>query len=268
MKKIIIGFYIKIAVLVYALVGSVLFILQDHLLFHPEAINQDSSYHFNQPYQESVIPLDATTKFHVVHFTVPDSIRKGVVLYFHGNRKNIGHYAQFAKNFTLNNYEVWMIDYPGFGKSIGTLTEENLYEGALQLYMLAKIGFKPSEIIIYGKSIGTGIATQLASVRDCKQLILETPYYSMESLLNRYLFMYPLNKLMHFKFPSNEYIQKVTAPVTIFHGTDDGVIAYSNAQRFTAHLKKGDEFITIPEGNHTNLNSFPAMQEKLNSLLR
>jgi len=267
-KKIIIGFYIKMAILVYALVGSVLFILQDHLLFHPEAIDQDSSYQFNQPFQESVIPLDATTKFHVVHFTVPDSVKKGVVLYFHGNRKNIGHYAQFAKNFTRNHYEVWMIDYPGFGKSIGALTEENLYEGALQLYMLAKIRFKPSEIIIYGKSIGTGIATQLASVRDCKQLILETPYYSMETLLGRYLFMYPLNKLMHFKFPSNEYIQKVTAPVSIFHGTDDGVIAYSNAQKFTAHFKKGDEFITIPEGTHTNLNSFPLMQDKLNSMLR
>ncbi|OYZ00613.1 MAG: hypothetical protein B7Y37_09345 [Sphingobacteriia bacterium 28-36-52] len=268
MKKVVIVFYIKIALLLYALVGSLLFIFQDRLLFHPEAVSQNSSYQFNQPYQESVIPLDANTQFHVVHFIVPDSIRKGLVLYFHGNRKNIGHYAQFATNFTKNNYEVWMIDYPGFGKSIGELTEENLYEGALQLYMLAKLRFKPAEIIIYGKSIGTGIATQLASIRDCKHLILETPYYSMETLLGRYLFMYPLNKLMHFKFPSNEYMQKVTAPVTIFHGTDDGVIAYSNAERFTKHLKQVDEFVPIPEGNHTNLNNFKIMQDKLNSILR
>lgn len=268
MNKIKIAFYFKITLLAYALIGSVLFILQDHLLFHPEAIEQDSSYQFNQPYQESVIPLDAVTKFHVVHFTVPDSIRKGVVLYFHGNRKNIGHYAEFAKNFTGNHYEVWMIDYPKFGKSIGELTEKNLYEGALQLYMLAKLRFKPSQIILYGKSMGTGIATQLASVRDCKNLILETPYYSMKSLLGQYLFMYPLNKLLHFKFPSNEYIQKVTAPITIFHGTDDGVISYSNAQRFTAHLKKGDEFITIKDGTHLNLNSFKLMQDKLDDILR
>ncbi|WP_439505480.1 alpha/beta hydrolase [Sediminibacterium sp.] len=268
MNKIKITFYIKLILLAYALVGSVLFILQDHLLFHPKAFDQDSSYQFNQPYQESVIPLDAVTKFHVVHFTVPDSIRKGVVLYFHGNRKNIGHYAEFAKNFTLNNYEVWMIDYPKFGKSIGELTEANLYEGALQLYMLAKLRYNPSQIIIYGKSIGTGIATQLASVRDCKHLILETPYYSMETLLGQYLFMYPLKKLLHFKFPSNEYIQKVTAPVTIFHGTEDGVISYSNAQRFTAHLKKSDEFITIKDGTHLNLNSFKLMQDKLDEILR
>jgi len=73
---------------------------------------------------------------------------------------------------------------------------------------------------------------------------------------------------MHFKFPSNEYMQKVTAPVTIFHGTDDGVIAYSNAERFTKHLKQVDEFVPIPEGNHTNLNNFKIMQDKLNSILR
>lgn len=268
MKRITLIFYIKIALLVYALVGSVLFILQDHLLFHPESVESNHHYGFNQPFEESVIPLDATTKFHVVHFTVPDSIQKGVVLYFHGNRKNIGHYAEFAKNFTRNNYEVWMIDYPGFGKSRGELTEENLYEGALQLYMLAKLNFKPSQIILYGKSMGTGIATQLASIRDCKQLILETPYYSMESLLGRYLFMYPLSKLLHFKLPSNEYIQKVTAPITIFHGTDDGVIAYGNAKRLTTHFKKMDEFITIQGGTHLNLNRFKIMQNKLDFLLR
>jgi alpha-beta hydrolase superfamily lysophospholipase len=267
-KRITLIFYIKITLLVYALIGSVLFILQDHLLFHPESVETAHNYGFNQAFEESVIPLDATTKFHVVHFTVPDSIQKGVVLYFHGNRKNIGHYAAFAKNFTRNNYEVWMIDYPKFGKSTGELTEENLYEGALQLYMLAKLNFKPSQIILYGKSMGTGIATQLASIRDCKQLILETPYYSMESLLGRYLFMYPLSKLLHFKLPSNEYIQKVTAPVAIFHGTDDGVIAYSNAKRLTTHFKKGDEFITIKDGTHLNLNNFKLMQDKLDYILR
>lgn len=252
----------------YALVGSVLYIVQDHLLFHPETIADNQSYGFQQPHEESVIPLDATTKFHVVHFTVPDAVRKGVVLYFHGNRKNIGHYARYATLFTSQQYEVWMIDYPGFGKSRGELTETNLYEGALQLYMLAKLRFKPSEIIIYGKSIGTGIATQLASVRDCKQLILETPYNSLSSLLGRYLWMYPLNQLLHFKFPSDQYIQKVTAPITIFHGTNDGVIALSNAEQLKVHFKQGDTFITVPNGEHNRLTDAPMVQQALNRLLQ
>lgn len=268
MKKITFFYYLKLGLLLYALIGSVLFILQDHLLFHPKAVEADSSYGFTEPYQESVIPLDAQTQFHVVHFTVPDSIRKGVVLYFHGNQKNIGRYAPYAKLFTRNNYEVWMIDYPKFGKSTGELTEENLYEGALQLYMLAKIRFKSEQIIIYGKSIGTGIATQLASIRDCKALVLETPYYSMKSLLGRYLFMYPLQQLLHFKFPTADYLPKVNAPVRIFHGTDDGVIPYSNAKKLEPLLKKGDAFITIPEGVHNNLTVSNIVQQELNKLLQ
>jgi alpha-beta hydrolase superfamily lysophospholipase len=53
----------------------------------------------------------------IIQFTVPDSVRKGIVLYFHGNMKNIERYAPFATHFTRNKYEVWMMDYPGFGKS-------------------------------------------------------------------------------------------------------------------------------------------------------
>ncbi|MFX7776395.1 hypothetical protein ABTJ98_20395, partial [Acinetobacter baumannii] len=88
----------------------------------------------------------------------------------------------------------------------------------LQLYRLARKKYAPNQIIIYGKSIGTGIATQLASIRDCKQLILETPYYSIPSMLHTYFWMYPLQQLLHYKLPTYAYLPKVTAPVTIFHG--------------------------------------------------
>jgi hypothetical protein len=87
------------AILVYALVGSVLFILQDHLLFHPEAIDQDSSYQFNQPFQESVIPLDASTKFHVVHFTVPDSVKERSGFVFSWEQKKYWSLCPVCKKF-------------------------------------------------------------------------------------------------------------------------------------------------------------------------
>ena len=70
-----------------------------------------------------------------------------------------------------------MIDYPGFGKSTGVFSEQLLYDWALTLYKLARAYYSPDSIIIYGKSMGTGIAAQLASIRDCRHLILETPYY-------------------------------------------------------------------------------------------
>ena len=261
--------WIKIIIVVYCLVGTALYYLQDTLLFHPVPLPADSTYHFTQPFKEVNIEYDAKTRFNVVKFSFPDdTLEKGVVLYFHGNRENISHYAQYSNNFTKNLYEVWMPDYPGFGKSTGDFTEKVLYEEALQVYKMARIKYKPQQIIIYGKSLGTGIAAQLASVRDCKMLILETPYYSFTSLVRLPFFIYPVELLSHYKVPTYQYLQKVTAPITIFHGTSDGVIPYFNAKRIKEYLKPADEFITIEGGSHNNLNTFPLMQKKLDSLLQ
>lgn len=260
--------WLKMVVLLYAVLGILFYSFQQKILFHPVQVAQNSSYRFDQPFEEIWIPVDQSSKTHMIHFMVPDSLRKGVVLYFHGNRGNIKRYRRFAERFTSNGYAVWMPDYPGFGKSTGELTEAAMYEQALQVYKRARQFYAPKDIIIYGKSMGSGVAVQLASVRDCKQLILETPYYSMRSLVGIYLWMYPLQSILHYQFPSNEYIKKVTAPVTIFHGTDDGVIPYSNANKLKELLKPGDAFITIEKGTHRNLNSFKQMQQTLDSLLQ
>ena len=219
-------------------------------------------------HDEVNIPYNKETTLNIIRFKTNDSIARGVVLYLHGNRKNISWYAKYASNFTKNGYEVWMLDYPGFGKSTGRFTEQELYGYALQLYKLARTKYKPADIIIYGKSLGTGIASQLASVRDCKYLILETPYYSMNSLAAHYLPVYPVSRMLHYHFPTNEYLKEVTAPIIIFHGTDDGVVPYSNATRLVGVLKQSDEFITVEGGSHNDLNDFPLFHQKLDSLLK
>jgi fermentation-respiration switch protein FrsA (DUF1100 family) len=142
-----------------------------------------------------------------------------------------------------------------------------LYDEALQVYKLARARYQPEQIIIYGKSLGSGIAAQLAAVRDCKKLVLETPYYSFTSLTRIACWMYPVNLLLHYKFVTHEYLTKVTAPITIFHGSSDGVVPYFNAKRLKNVLKTGDEFITIDGGSHNDLYSFPLVQKKLDSLL-
>jgi alpha-beta hydrolase superfamily lysophospholipase len=260
--------WIKLVIICYCLIGTALYYLQDKLLLRPKQLAADSVYPFTQPFTETNIELDADTKLNIVQFTVPDSLKKGVVIYFHGNRENIGRYAKFAEVFTRNHYEVWMPDYPGFGKSTGTFTEKTVYDEAMQVYKMARSKYQPNQIIIYGKSMGTGIAAQLASVRDCKNLILETPYYSLTSLVRLVAFIYPVDLLLHYKMPTHDYLTKVTAPVSIFHGTDDGVVPYFNAARLKNVLKSTDEFITVEEGAHTNLYGFPLVQKKLDSLLQ
>jgi alpha-beta hydrolase superfamily lysophospholipase len=258
---------LKIVLLAYAGIGIAGYYLQDYLLLHPVKLAPDAKYNFQEPFEEINWQVDEKTSFHIVQFPAPDSIKKGVVLYFHGNRENINRYARFAPQFTQTGYEVWMPDYPGFGKAQGKATEALMYQEAIQLYQLARKKYAPQQIIIYGKSIGTGVAAYLASERDCRHLILETPYYSIQSLLKPLFWMYPLKSMLHFQFTTNQYIPKITAPITILHGTRDGVIRYGNAQQLQPLLKTGDQFITIEGGSHNNLHDYPLMQATIQQIL-
>jgi len=260
--------WIKVFILLYCGIGIAFYYLYEKILFLPKSLSENYQYHFRSTFTEKNIRYDEQTNFNIVQFSSNDSIAKGIVLYFHGNKENINHYAQYAENFTKHGYEIWMPDYPSYGKSTGVLTEKIMYEEAWQVYQLARTKYKPEQIIIYGKSLGTGIAAELASIRDCKRLILETPYKNIPSLFQQYLWMYPVNRMIRFKIPTNEFLRKVVAPITVFHGTDDKTIPYKNAQQLNGVLKGIDEFITIEKGEHNNLNAFPLFRNKLDSLLQ
>ncbi len=257
----------KVVIIVYCGVGIALYYLQEKLMFHPESLPYNYAFKFDIPFKEVNIAMNANDNLNLVQFFPTGMQTKGVVLYFHGNRGNINRYAKYATNFTKNGYEVWMPDYPGYGKTTGKLSEENFYKQANEVYKLANSKYKEDSIIIYGKSLGSGIAAWVASKKKCKRLILETPYYSMADLLGHYAPIYPTNSMAHFKFPTFQYLQEIQEPVTVFHGTDDGVVPYSNGKKLTKFFKPGDEFITIEKGGHNNLNDFPLFHEKLDSLL-
>ena len=238
MKKIIFR-WVKLVILVYCLIGIVFYNIQDRLLLHPTKIEAGKAYAFKQPSSELNLNYDTATNLNVVEFKATDrpadSLAKGVVLFFHDGRGNIGDYAGLSKAMTDRGDEVWMIDYPGFGKSTGPMDEKTLYDQALVFYKLARSRWKPLQIVLYGQGFGTGIAAQLASVRDCRRLILERPYYSMTSVFRRYLFLYPVGgRFLHYHLPVYEYLPAVTAPITIIDGS----------HRLKGLLKAGkDEFI-------------------------
>jgi len=260
--------WLKIIAIIYILGGIALYFLQDYILFHPVTLKRDHKYDFPEKNKEINIPITENSNLNIVQFFSTDTVTKGVVLYFHGNKKNISWYAKYSPYFTKYGYEVWLIDYPGFGKSTGKLTEQTLYDWANYMYNFARTRFSADSIIIYGKSMGTGIATHLASLQPCKKLILETPYYDYPSVIKHYLPIYPIEWMIHYKIPTRDYLEKVIAPITIFQGTDDRLVTYNNAKRLKPFLKAGDEFVTIEGGSHNDLYNFKETIEKLDSLLR
>ena len=260
--------WFKILAIVYVLSGVALYFLQDYVLFHPVSLKKDHNYDFPEKHKDINIPITENSNLNIVQFFSTDTVTKGVVLYFHGNKKNISWYAKYPPYFTKHGYEVWLIDYPGFGKSTGKLTEQTLYDWANYMYNFARTRFSADSIIIYGKSMGTGIATHLASLQPCKKLILETPYYDYPSVIKHYLPIYPIEWMIHYKIPTRDYLEKVIAPITIFQGTDDRLVTYNNAKRLKPFLKAVDEFVTIEGGSHNDLYNFKETIEKLDSLLK
>ncbi len=260
--------WLQIAAIVYILGGVLLYFLQDAILFHPVTLKRSHRFDFALPHKDISIPINNNDTLNIVDFNKTADTARGVVLYFHGNKKNISWYAKYIPNFTRNGYEVIMIDYPGYGKSTGKLTEEKLYDWAKQAYKLAIKKYPAEQIIIYGKSMGTGIAAALAAERDCKRLILETPYYDFPSVIQAYLPIYPVRWMLHYQLPTYLYLPNVSAPITIFHGTSDWTVRYKNSKRLLPYLKPGDELITVKGASHNDLYKFPLTQTKLDSLLR
>lgn len=249
----------------YVLVGFVLYFVQDKILFHPKALSKDYPFQFEQPFEELNISL-GKENLSIIKFKSSKE-RKGIVLFFHGNMKNVEHYKKYPQYFLRNRCDVWMIDYPGFGKTTGKRSEKIIYEQALMMYNLAEKEIHYDSIIVYGKSIGTGIASYVAANKNCRQLILETPYYSIQSIARHYFPVYPLNSMIKYSFPVNNYLKEVKAPVIILHGTNDKIVPYKQSKRLKKE-NRGIHLITIEKGKHNDLSDFALFHSTIDSLLK
>jgi len=255
-------------IILYALVGITLYYLQDQIIFRSVALPKNYVFTFPKPFKEINLPYDKDANINIIQFTVADSVQKGVVLYFHGNMKNINYYARLADVFLENDYEVWMVDYPGYGKSTGEMKEEYFYAYAEQLYKLAARNFAADSIVLYGKSLGSGIAAYIASRYPARRLVLETPYYSFPSMASTYFPVYPVKRMLRFEIPTYQYLENLKIPVTIFHGTADRTIPLKNALKLQPLLKPSDQFIIIEKAKHNGISDLPEYRSTIDSLLQ
>lgn len=256
---------ILLIIVLYALAGLLLFQYQANLILRGTTLPKNYSFHFDYPFKEFDLPLNDTDKLNVLMF-VADSA-KGAVVYFHGNTGNIITFSKYVPIFLKHHYSVFMMDYPGFGKSTGPNTEHDLYNDALVTYQLARSYFPADSIILYGKSLGTAMASEVATTKPCKMLILECPLYNFDLLAKRYFRIYPVSFMLRYHFPVYRFIQHTFVPIVIFHGKKDRIIPYRQAKRLKPFLKKGDEFYTLPRGCHNNLFYQPLYQHTMDSLL-
>jgi len=251
----------------YAVISILLYYLQDYFLFKPEKLPKDFDFYYeNQTVSEYNIETRDGAIINGLHFSVEKPL--GVVLYLKGNSKSIKGWGKFAVDFTRNKYDVIMVDYRGFGKSTGKRSQKAIKHDLQFIYN--KIREKVSEkyIIIYGRSMGSGFATKLASMNSPKMLILDAPYYSLTKVTGRYMPFMPLSIILKYPMPTYKWLKYVKCPIHIIHGTKDKLIPFSSSVKLSQVNPKLTRLHPIIDGGHKNLNNFESYHKILTEIIK
>lgn len=259
------GWLILTSIILYILYCLAFILFQSTFIFRPQKLADTHEFNPGIAFREMNVQAKDHARLHGI-LLQPDAT-KGIVIYFHGNWKNLDNYLPFTKKFTDLGYSVLMPDYRSFGKSGGKLTEQHFYADTECWYEVARQSFAPEKILIYGRSLGTAAATYLAARQHCNQLILETPFANMYDIGRRLGMLFPDGDYLSFGLRTDILLQSVKVPILILHGNKDETVSIKSGKKLKQYLKPGDHFVEIENGKHKNLHEFHAYHAALNSFL-
>lgn len=263
MKKVLI-ISIGSLILLYTTSILVLYFAQEQLIFRSSTLEKDYKFELNCNYEEIFIETSNKGKIHALKLNADSS--KGVLLYFHGNMDGLERWSKIVEPLLKYNYDIIAIDYRGYGKSTGKRKSEVLYYDALEVYDYILNKYQPRKAIIYGRSLGSTFATYVASKRSADLLILETPFYSMTSIVEHFYPFLPAHSYLNFKFPSYAFIEKVDEPIAFLQGNADLIVPHQNAKKLFNKAKNA-KWIQFEGGGHNDLSNYSLYWDTMDSLL-
>lgn len=246
---------------------------QEKVVFLPVLLPENHQFDFDKNFEEYLWETPFDGKINALHFKIENP--KGVIVYFHGNSDNLNRWGKIAGDFTKFGYDVLVMDYRSFGKSVGIRNEEYLNSDAQFSYDFAKEIYGEKNTIVYGRSLGGAFALKIGAENQPKLIILEATFYNLQDIVNRWLPGKVTDKVsskMTYHFLSNENIAKVKVPVYHFHGTKDFVVPLKSGKKlFEVFEKEKPEipkkFIEIIGGSHQDLIDFEIFEEELRQIL-
>ena len=247
------GLYIAVCILLY--------FFQEKLIFFPEKLEKDYAFSFDQNYEEIVVMMNDDKLLNGILFKADSS--KGLVFYLHGNAGSVNSWGDLAKTYTNLGYDVFMLDYRGYGKSEGSINGQTLFFDDVQTtYDALKNRYPEDKIVVLGYSIGSGPAAKVASTNNPRLLILQAPYYSLTDMMRH---TYPIipTFILRYKFKTNDYLKNCKMPVVIFHGDQDEVIYHGSSLKLQKEFKKQDTLITLAGQSHNGITENPEYQKAI-----
>tara|TARA_B100001057_G_scaffold443459_1_gene479563 strand:+ start:44 stop:847 length:804 start_codon:yes stop_codon:yes gene_type:complete len=255
---------ISIILLVYFLIVVFLYFYQRNLLYHP---NENNYSNDKLMAQVEKIKVRTNDNIDLLGWYYQKDIKKfKTILFFHGNAGSLENRIHKLNHFKDMNINFLIIAWRGFSGNKGKPSEKGLYEdGDSSIQWLLNKGIKETDIIIYGESLGTGVATHLSQNRNFAGLILETPFTSMVDAAKTFYPYIPVKFLLKDKFENKKKIKNINLPILVMHGEADQIVPFSmgkkmfelaNEPKYSYFTKHDNHMMEFDKNLIKALNSF------------
>lgn len=242
-----------VGAVVYLSLLTLLYAGQRDILYHPtQTVPQPAAYGLPEmtshrvPAEGGVRPL--------VWWAPPRNNDHPVILYFHGNAGHLGSRAGRARSFLNDGYGVLLAGYRYNAGAGGTASEDGLLADArAAVEFVRTIGYQSEQLVFYGESLGSGVATAMAAEYGGAALVLESAYSSIADVAQDIYWYFPVRWLVKDEFDSATRIQSVEAPVLLIHGENDGVTPAWSARKLFRVAPEPKEAHFLEGGDHANL---------------
>lgn len=239
-------------VLGYAALVGFVYLVQDSLLYYPQVGREIAVTPAARGLRHEEISI-MTADGETLHaWWVPAAEQRGAVALFHGNAGNISHRIEYARMFQALGYSTLLVDYRGYGKSTGRPSEEGTYRDAdaAWLWLTQKAGMAGRDIVLFGESLGGGVASWLAVRYRPRALVLASTFTSALDLgaeLYRFL---PVRLISRFSYDTLHRLAEVKAPVLVIHSPGDDIIPFAHGERLYAAAKEPKAFLELRGGHN------------------
>jgi fermentation-respiration switch protein FrsA (DUF1100 family) len=196
----------------------------------------------------------------VIAWHVPAKPSHAVVIYFHGNGDTLPWLVGRFRAITADGTGLVALSYRGYAGSSGQPSEQGLLSDAAAAYAFTSARYGAERIVVWGFSLGSGVAVALAAAQPVGKLILEAPYTSIVDIAGAAFRFVPVRWLVRDQFRSDQRIARVTAPLLIMHGARDATIPLRFGERLFALAHEPKQFVRFPEGGHADLGSYGAIE--------
>lgn len=258
---------IGLVVLLYSGLLVYIYLTQERLLMHPQPLPKDFVFNFKGHFEEHFIAINDEVTLNALRF-LPNVEAIGRVIYFHGNAGELDSWGEVAPHFTARGFELFIVDYRGYGKSTGKPTsEEDLHEDAEATLAYASQHFPDLPVVLYGRSLGTGIATRLATRHTPAALILESPYNNLVAVAQHHVRFLPVSLLMKYRLQTDKILANVDSPVYIIHGTKDATIPFALALKLKDVGHRNLHFYQASQAQHNNLDEYMEYGQMLDAAI-